>query len=48
MSDYRVLSARGIQLRQWAMRTLVYYLTKGFVMDEELLKARNLVIRDQD
>lgn len=35
---YRVRSTRGTQFRQWATRTLVEYLTKGFAMDDERLK----------
>jgi len=36
---YRVRSRQGTLFRQWATRTLTEYLTKGFVMDDERLKA---------
>jgi hypothetical protein len=36
---YRVRSARGTQFRQWATATLREYLTKGFAIDDERLKA---------
>ena len=36
---YRVRSPRGTQFRQWATRTLAEYLQKGFVLDDERLKA---------
>lgn len=35
---YRVRSARGIQFRHWATRSLREYLIKGFVLDDERLK----------
>lgn len=35
---YRVRSPRGTQFRQWATQTLLEYLIKGFVMDDERLK----------
>jgi hypothetical protein len=35
---YRVRSFRGTQFRQWATQTLLEYLVKGFVMDDERLK----------
>lgn len=36
---YRVKSPRGTQFRRWATTHLREYLIKGFVMDEERLKA---------
>lgn len=36
---YRVRSQRGTQFRQWATGRLSEYLVKGFVMDDERLKA---------
>lgn len=36
---YRVRSVRGTQFRRWATRTLREYLVKGFVLDDERLKA---------
>ncbi|MCK9591213.1 MAG: virulence RhuM family protein [Methanoregula sp.] len=36
---YRVRSHRGTQFRQWATRHLSEYVTKGFVLDDERLKA---------
>jgi hypothetical protein len=36
---YRVRSHRGVQFRRWATDCLREYLTKGFVMDDERLKA---------
>ncbi len=36
---YRVRSQRGVQFRQWATSTLAEYLVKGFVLDDERLKA---------
>lgn len=36
---YRVRSHRGTQFRQWATRRLSEYITKGFVLDDERLKA---------
>jgi hypothetical protein len=36
---YRVRSARGTQFRRWATQTLREYLVKGFVLDDERLKA---------
>lgn len=38
---YRVRSPRGTQFRQWATAQLEEYLRKGFVMDDERLKAGN-------
>ena len=38
---FRVRSPRGIQFRQWANIHLKEYLVKGFVMDDERLKAPN-------
>lgn len=35
---YRVKSLRGTQFRIWANSVLKEYLTKGFAMNEELLK----------
>ena len=36
---YRVRSHRGTQFRQWATRQLNEYVTKGFVLDDDRLKA---------
>jgi len=36
---YRVRSHRGVQFRQWATSTLAEFLVKGFVIDDERLKA---------
>lgn len=36
---YRVRSVRGTQFRRWATQTLREYLVKGFVLDDERLKA---------
>ncbi len=36
---YRVKSPRGTQFRQWATANLADYLVKGFVMNDERLKA---------
>lgn len=36
---YRVRSPRGTQFRRWATKTLREYLVKGFVLDDERLKA---------
>jgi len=36
---YRVRSPRGTQFRRWATETLREYLVKGFVLDDERLKA---------
>ena len=36
---YRVRSTRGTQFRRWATQTLREYLVKGFVLDDERLKA---------
>ncbi len=36
---YRVRSSRGTQFRRWATKTLREYLVKGFVLDDERLKA---------
>ena len=35
---YRVNSYRGVQFRQWATRVLKEYMTKGFAMNDALLK----------
>lgn len=40
---YRVRSPRGTQFRQWATTTLREYLVKGFVMNDERLKAPGAV-----
>jgi len=40
---YRVRSHRGTQFRRWATERLTEYLTKGFILDDERLKAgRNI------
>jgi hypothetical protein len=36
---FRVRSARGSQFRRWANDTLRQYLEKGFVLNDERLKA---------
>ncbi|TWU02867.1 virulence RhuM family protein [Stieleria varia] len=36
---YRVRSARGTQFRRWATQTLREYLVKGFVLNDDRLKA---------
>lgn len=36
---YRVRSPRGVQFRRWATKTLREYLVKGFVLNDERLKA---------
>ena len=36
---YRVRSTRGTQFRRWATQTLREFLVKGFVLDDERLKA---------
>lgn len=36
---YRVRSIRGIQFRQWATTRLKEYLVKGFVLDDQRLRA---------
>lgn len=36
---YRVRSSRGIQFRRWATQTLREYLVKGFVLNDDRLKA---------
>ena len=36
---YRVRSPRGVQFRRWATATLREYLTKGFVLNDDRLKA---------
>ncbi len=36
---YRVRSARGTQFRRWATATLNEFLVKGFVLDDQRLKA---------
>ncbi len=36
---YRVRSHRGVQFRRWATERLKEYIVKGFVMDDERLKA---------
>lgn len=35
---YRINSARATRFRQWATRTLKEYVTKGFVLNDEMLK----------
>ncbi len=42
---YRIRSARGTQFRRWATRTLREYLVKGFVLDDERLKAAERTFR---
>ena len=37
---YRVKSLRGTQFRIWATNTLREYLTKGYVINEKMLKAQ--------
>ena len=36
---YRVRSTRGVQFRRWATQTLREYLVKGFVLNDDRLKA---------
>lgn len=36
---YRVRSSRGVQFRRWATQTLREYLVKGFVLNDDRLKA---------
>lgn len=43
---YRVRSLRGTQFRQWATAKLEEYLVKGFVLDDEKLKAGETLGRD--
>ena len=35
---YRVNSKKATRFRQWATRTLKEYITKGFVLNDEMLK----------
>lgn len=37
---YRVISSRATQFRIWATNTLKEYLTKGYVINEKMLKAQ--------
>ena len=39
---YRVRSARGTQFRRWATQTLREYLVKGFVLNDDRLKAAEI------
>jgi hypothetical protein len=43
---YRVRSHRGVQFRRWATERLKEYIVKGFVMDDERLKAESAFGRD--
>ncbi|MEN6449691.1 MAG: virulence RhuM family protein [Thermoguttaceae bacterium] len=43
---YRVRSARGTQFRQWATAQLRELLVKGFVLDDERIKAGRTIGRD--
>ncbi len=43
---YRVRSLRGTQFRQWATNRLKEFLVKGFVLDDERLKAGRSVGQD--
>ena len=38
---FRVRSPRAVEFRQWAIRNLVSYLEKGFLINEERLKNPN-------
>jgi hypothetical protein len=43
---YRVRSRRGVQFRQWATRQLRELLVKGFVLDDERIKAGRTIGQD--
>ena len=43
---YRVRSSRGVQFRKWATEQLQSFLIKGFVMDDERLKAGRSIGQD--
>jgi hypothetical protein len=43
---YRVRSSRGTQFRQWATQQLSQLLTKGFVLDDERIKAGRTIGQD--
>jgi hypothetical protein len=43
---YRVQSARGTQFRQWATSRLRELLVKGFVLDDERIKAGRTIGQD--
>ncbi|MCY2930954.1 MAG: virulence RhuM family protein [Planctomycetota bacterium] len=43
---YRVRSARGLQFRQWATSRLRELLVKGFVLDDERIKAGRTIGQD--
>lgn len=43
---YRVRSPRGTQFRQWATAQLRQLLTKGFVLDDERIKAGRTIGQD--
>jgi hypothetical protein len=43
---YRVRSARGTQFRQWATSRLRELLVKGFVLDDERIKAGRTIGQD--
>ncbi len=38
---YRVNSKKATRFRQWATKTLKEYITKGFVLNDDMLKAGN-------
>ena len=44
---YRVRSPRGTQFRQWATAHLAEYLVKGFVMDDERIKAGGSILTER-
>ena len=39
---YRVKSQRGVQFRQWATKRIHEYIVKGFTLDDERLKGKNI------
>ena len=43
---YRVRSSRGTQFRQWATQQLSHLLIKGFVLDDERIKAGRTIGQD--
>jgi hypothetical protein len=43
---YRVRSSRGTQFRQWATQQLSQFLIKGFVLDDERIKAGRTIGQD--
>lgn len=41
---YRVKSQRGVHFRQWATKRIHEYIVKGFTLDDERLKGKNLCV----